>query len=221
MIAAATALVLLGGSILLFLNPVYVGFEQGRTGAAGLTGYTPAQVDAVTGSILADLVLWQGRFEATLNGKPVLKQPEIDHMLDVRGVFAGFFALAAAALVVLLVAFRRAPSGTEARAAAWRAVSSGARGLAIAIAVAGVVMLLAFDAAFEVFHRLFFSAGSYTFDPRTDKLVQLFPEAFWSETAMLVGVVALVAAVVTWWTAGRRAARVRAARTDVATVGAA
>ena len=221
MIAAATALVLLGGSILLFLNPIYVSFEQGRTGAAALTGYTPAQVDAVTGSILADLVLWQGGFAATLDGKPVLKQPEIDHMLDVRGAFAGFFALAAAALVVLVVAFRRARAGTEARAATWRAVSSGARGLAIAIAVAGVVTLLAFDAAFEVFHRLFFSAGSYTFDPRTDKLVQLFPEAFWSETAMLVGVVALVAAVATWWTAGTRAARVRAARTDAATVGAA
>lgn len=212
MIAAATALVLLGGSILLFLNPVYVRFEQGRTGAPSLTGYTPAQVDAVTGAILADLLLWRGGFETTLNGAPVLKPPEIDHMLDVRGVFAGFYALVGAALVVLVVAFRRARNDRAARAAAWHAVGGGARGLAIGIAVAGVVMVLAFDAAFEVFHRLFFSAGSYTFDPRTDKLVQLFPEAFWSETAMLVGVVALVVALATWWAAGRRASRRGATR---------
>ena len=206
MIAAATALVLLGGSILPFLNPVYVGFEQGRTGAAALTGYTPSQVDAVTGWMLADLVLWRGGFDVTLDGAPVLKQPEIDHMLDVRGVFAGFFALAAAAALILVVAFRRTPARTEARAAAWRAVSGGARGLAIGIAVVGVFLVLAFDAAFEVFHRLFFSAGSYTFDPRTDKLVQLFPEAFWSETATFVGVVVLVASVVTFLVARRRAA---------------
>jgi integral membrane protein (TIGR01906 family) len=85
-------------------------------------------------------------------------------------------------------------------------VASGAGGLAIAIAVIGVFTVFAFDAAFEVFHRLFFSAGSYTFDPRTDKLVQLFPEAFWSETATVVGVVIVVAAAVTWWSARRRAA---------------
>jgi integral membrane protein (TIGR01906 family) len=72
--------------------------------------------------------------------------------------------------------------------------------------VVGVFVDFAFDAAFEVFHRLFFPAGSYTFDPRTDKLVQLFPEAFWSETAIFVGVAILVAAIATWWFARRRAA---------------
>ena len=206
MIAAATALVLLGGSIVPFLNPIYVRFEQDRTGAAALTGFTATQLDDVTSAILGDLVLWRGAFGVTLDGVPVLKPPEIDHMLDVRGVFAGFFALVLAAVVVVVVAFRRARDA-EARAAAWRAVASGARGLAIGIAVVSAFMLLAFDAAFEVFHRLFFSAGSYTFDPRTDKLVQLFPEAFWSETAMVVGVVVLVAAVVTWWLARGGAGR--------------
>jgi integral membrane protein (TIGR01906 family) len=210
LIAGATALVLLGGAVLPFLNPLYVRFEQGRTGVAGLTGYTPAQLDTVTGALLGDLALWQGGFDEALNGTPVLKPAEIQHMLDVRGVFAGFFALVLAAVAVVLVAFRRAGAGTEARAGTWRAVSSGARGLAIGIAAAGVVMALAFDAAFEVFHRLFFSAGSYTFDPTTDKLVQLFPEAFWSETAMFVGLLAFVASVVTWWLARGRARRVAA-----------
>jgi integral membrane protein (TIGR01906 family) len=137
-----------------------------------------------------------------VDGAPVLKPPEIAHMLDVRSVFAGLFALVVAGVVVLVAAFLGiAP---EARSGLWRAVAGGARGLAIGIAVVGTFTVLAFDAAFEVFHRLFFSAGSYTFDPRTDKLVQLFPEAFWSETAVLVGVVALVASIVTWTVARRR-----------------
>jgi uncharacterized membrane protein len=37
-------------------------------------------------------------------------------------------------------------------------------------------------------HRVFFQAGSYTFDPRTDRLVQLFPDQFWFESAMALGV---------------------------------
>ena len=211
MIAAATALVLLGGPFLLFLNPIYVDIEQGRTGAAQLTGYTPAEVRTVSGRILADLVLWQGGFDERLNGAPVLNSAEIQHMRDVRGVFAGFFALVAAAVAVLVGAARRARAGAgtrgaDQRAGTWRAVASGARGLAVAIAVVGVFVVFAFDAAFEVFHRLFFPAGSYTFDPRTDKLVQLFPEAFWSETAVFAGVAIIAAAIATWWVARRRSA---------------
>jgi uncharacterized membrane protein len=73
------------------------------------------------------------------------------------------------------------------------------------VVVAGVAVLVAFDALFEVFHRLFFAGGSYTFDPGTERLVQLFPFAFWSETTMAVGVVILVLCAVAAALAGRRA----------------
>jgi uncharacterized membrane protein len=119
-------------------------------------------------------------------------------------VFLGFEILALAGVLILLLAFRRARP-PEARAATWRAVGNGARGLAIVLVVAGAFAVFAFDAAFEVFHRLFFSAGTYTFDPQTDRLVQLFPEQFWSETAMAVGVVSITVALLTAWQAGRRA----------------
>jgi len=205
MIAASTALVLLGASILPFANPVFVRFEQDRTGVGALTGYDAAELDRVTDSILGDLFLLQGNFTVgDPRLMPILSDREQAHMRDVRGVFQGFFALVVASAVVLAWAFRRARAG-GARAAAWRSVGSGARALAVVLVVAGAFAVFAFDAAFEVFHRLFFSAGSYTFDPRTDRLVQLFPEQFWSETAIAVGVVAIVVAVLTAWGAGRRA----------------
>ena len=202
-IAASTALVLLGASILPFLTPAYLHVEQQRAGAERFTGYDGVTLDGVTTAIVHDLLLG-GDFGAAVHGTPVLNEREQGHMRDVRGVFQGFFALAAAGLIVLAWAFRRAPT-SEAKAATWRAVGSGARGLAIELVVAGVLAVFAFDAAFEVFHRLFFSAGSYTFDPRTDRLVQLFPEQFWSETAIAVGIVAIVAALLTAWVAARRA----------------
>ncbi len=203
LIATATALVLLGASILPFLTPAYVRVEQDRAGVQ-IEGYVPGDLDRIASSLLGDLLLWQGDFGVTAVGSPVLNDRERGHMRDVRGVFAGFEILVLVSVVVLVAAFRPARD-PEARAATWRAVLSGARGLAIGLVVVGAFAVLAFDAAFEVFHRLFFSAGTYTFDPRTDHLVQLFPEQFWSDTTVAVGVIALGAAILTGWQARRRA----------------
>jgi integral membrane protein (TIGR01906 family) len=211
LIAASTAIVILGASILPFTTPAYVRLEQDRTGVGSLTGYSADELDRITNQILGDLFLWRGDFSVgDADLVPVLNEREQSHMRDVRGVFAGFELLFLASIVVLALAMRRrADSGS--RAAIWRAVGSGARGSVLAIAVAGVFAVFAFDAAFEVFHRLFFSAGSYTFDPRTDHLVQLFPEQFWSDTAIAVGVVAIVVSIITAMQAGRRAGASRPA----------
>lgn len=206
LVASATALAILGVAVAPFLAPAYIRFEQDRANVGALTGFGPAELDAIAGSLIGDLVLWTGDFDVTVDGAPVLNERERSHMRDVRGVFAGFFALVVVALVGLAIAARRA-TDAEARFALWRAVSGGARALAIGLAVAGAFAILAFEAAFEVFHRLFFSSGSYTFDPRTESLVQLFPQQFWSETAVVVGGVALVLALLTMWRARARTAR--------------
>ena len=202
--ALAAAVVVIAIAILPFLTPAWVSFEQGRTGAAALTGYTPAELNAATNSILHDLVIGPPEFAATVGGTPVLEERERAHMRDVRGVFAAFGLLAVVAavgLVVLAVGARR--MGHPERA--WAAISTGMRGLIVVILVAGVIAAVAFDAAFELFHQLFFPGGSYTFDPRTDHLVQLFPFDFWSETTVAVGVVIVVIAAVVGVVAGRRA----------------
>jgi uncharacterized membrane protein len=68
--------------------------------------------------------------------------------------------------------------------------------------------VLYFDAAFEAFHEAFFPPGSFLFDPRTDRLVQLFPDQFWSETTVAVGVTIIVLGLLLRIGAGRRAAAV-------------
>lgn len=203
-VAAATAVVIVTASLLPFLNPVWVGFEQRRAEALAWTGFSDAELTTVTNAILADLLLGPGAFDVALDGEPVLNDRERGHMRDVRTVFLGLWALTAVAAVILVVAWRRSIGRPHERSWFWRAVRRGASGLAIAVVGLGVVALLAFDVLFEVFHRLLFAGGGYTFDPATERLVQLFPFRFWQETAIVVGaVIVLVCGAVTL--AGRRA----------------
>lgn len=204
--AIATAVVITAIAIVPFLTPTWVSFEQARTGAEQLTGYTTAELRTATDAILADLVLGPPDFDVVVGGAPVLSPREQSHMRDVRGVFAGFalIALVAGAGLVIAIGLARRMGHPE---RAWSAVRNGARGLAIGVVIAGVVAFFAFDAAFEVFHRLFFAGGSYTFDPGTDRLVQLFPFAFWSETTMAVGAVIIAISIAVTVIVGRRTAR--------------
>ena len=57
LIAVATAVGILALVLPLFLNPVWVGFEQGRAEAAAWTGFSEADLRVATDAILADLVV--------------------------------------------------------------------------------------------------------------------------------------------------------------------
>ena len=53
----AAAIVVVAIAILPFLTPAWVAFEQGRTNAAGLTGYAEPDLRAATNAILQALVI--------------------------------------------------------------------------------------------------------------------------------------------------------------------
>jgi integral membrane protein (TIGR01906 family) len=201
-IALATALAIVALTLPLFLNPLWVSFEQGRAEATAWTGFSEPELRSATDAILADLVVGPPEFDVGVAGEPVLNERERSHMRDVRGVFTGFFAVALIALAGgVVIAARR--HGEE-RAASWRAVRAGSLGLVALLVVGGIVSLVAFGPLFEAFHSVFFAGGSYTFDPGTDRLVQLFPFRFWQETAIAVGIVCIGVALVVAAIASRR-----------------
>jgi integral membrane protein (TIGR01906 family) len=180
----ATVIVIVTLAILPFLTPQWVAFEQGRSNATGWTGYTTEELNAATGSVLSDLVFGPTDFDVRVRAEAVLDERERGHMRDVKTVFAALWALAAVSVVVLVAASRRTDRRTT-----WRAIRRGAIGLAIGVVALAGVAVVAFDALFETFHQVLFPAGSYDFDPATERLVQLFPFQFWQETAIVVGVV--------------------------------
>jgi len=193
LVTLATPCAVVGVAVPFFLNPIWVGFDQDRSNVVGLTGYTPAQVNEVTGSILSDLVFGPPEFAVTLNGTPVLDERERSHMADVRTV------LLELGLVALLAAVVLATTGLASRGGRWfwRSVRTGAVILAGGVVVVGLAFAVLFDQAFELFHELFFPPGTYLFDQRSERLVQLFPDQFWSETSVaLAGAVLIVAVVV-------------------------
>lgn len=196
LVAASTILVIVGVSVALFFNPVWFGFEQERTGAAAYTGFTPAQVREVTNGVLLDLVIGPPDFAQVVDDVPVFTARERSHLVDVRGVFIAFWGLS------LLAGLTLVNARLASRGAGWfrRSAGAGAILLGVAVVIGAVIVSVAFEQAFEVFHRLFFAGGTYTFDPATDRLVQLLPESLWVETSISVGAVILVfSSAVAWW----------------------
>lgn len=199
LVGVASAILIVVVAVVPFLSPPWIAFEQGRAEATAWTGFTTEELNAATGAILADLMLGPPEFDVEVRGEPVLTERERGHMRNVRDVFSLLWIAAGAAIVVLVVTFARADRGVV-----WRAVQRGAIGLGAAVVGLGVFALVAFELLFEIFHRVFFAAGTYTFDPRTERLVQLFPFRFWQETATAVGVVIVVLSAIVAILAGRR-----------------
>jgi len=190
-IALSTVIVIIGATIALFFNPIWVGFAQDRAGVDEITGYTPAQVRAVTGTILSDVILGPPQFTVEVDGQPVLTDTERGHMVDVFEVVRRALAVLAIAVAALTVVF----ATNRGRAWLWRAVAAGSGALVAIGGVIGVAVLFFFDAAFLLFHRVFFAQGNFTFDPRTQRLVQLLPDQFWAESVTAVALTGLGLAI--------------------------
>jgi integral membrane protein (TIGR01906 family) len=201
--SVATVIAIVGLTVALFFNPLWITFAQERAGVPAITGYSPEQVRNATGSLLLDVILGPPAFAVEVDGQAVLDAAERSHMVDVFNVmriFEGVVALAVLALVLIVRTNRG--SGW-----AWRAIARGAAALVLAGVVIGVAVLFFFDAAFLLFHLVFFPQGNFLFDPGTQRLTQLFPDQLFTETSIALAVVGLVIALAVTLAARRRATR--------------
>ena len=111
------------------------------------------------------------------------------HFADVRRLFLLDLRVLAVCVTVLLVlyALRRKKGLTLSPLAGHSPGFWAGCGLGGALAIAGVLAALDFDRAFTVFHIIFFPGkDNWLFDPATDPVILILPEAFFRSCAILI-----------------------------------
>ena len=104
------------------------------------------------------------------------------HMADVRGVFIAAQAAAGVAALVLVVL----ALGASRRGALARLVRAAALVVLVVVAAIGALAALAFDAAFLLFHQIFFPQGNFLFEPGSN-LLALYPQDYFYGVSLRIG----------------------------------
>jgi integral membrane protein (TIGR01906 family) len=119
---------------------------------------------------------------------------ETAHLRDVKNLFQGSFRVQEGAVMFVLAyvvaVFIWAREGSL-RTLARQLLLSGALSLLV-IGGVGAVAVTGFDTAFERFHVIAFDNDLWKLDPATDHLIQMFPEDFWRQVSVWLGIATLV-----------------------------
>ena len=204
LVPVATMLTIGAVALLLLFTPFWLHPALDAADSAAWLGMTQQQVHEFSDRTVQDLVFASGDFDFVAgDGTPFFDASERAHMRDVRVVLYGFLGLSTVAATLLgVVTYRR-----RADAAILKGISRGGAWLVIGTLVVGVFAAVAFDQAFELFHEIFFPGGNFSFDPTTERLVQLYPFAFWQYTSAALGLLLVACGAVTWFVGRRLAAR--------------
>ncbi len=215
--ASAAALFLLALPVFLITTNVrFAGTETllwewgfARHDAVEATGIDRPQLDRAADEIveyfgndepfLRSRVVVDGRIE------PLFNPRETAHMADVKDLFGLVFFLHGLSLAFVLTyvvgVFVWAGEGS-ARMLARQVLASVVVLAGIAV-VAAATFAAGFDSVFEQFHLVSFSNDFWKLDPGSDHLIQMFPEAFFFDMAVLVAALTLAEAGAlaagSWW----------------------
>jgi len=66
------------------------------------------------------------------------------------------------------------------------------------VALIGGLAVVAWQVWFVAFHRVFFAAGTWTFE-YTDTLIRHFPERFWFDAALTLAAISLAGGLLAAW----------------------
>ena len=179
-----------------------------RHDAAQNTGIALNELDYAVGAIVryfeddADtlrILVFTGGQETAL-----FSEEETLHMEDVKGLMRTIFRANEVALgfVLAYVAATVLWAGERSgRTLAKETLAAVGAGALVGVAV-GIVALVGFDGAWNQLHEILFTNDLWLLDPRTDRLIQMFPETFWAEATFIVVGMALAEAVVLVGAAG-------------------
>jgi integral membrane protein (TIGR01906 family) len=196
LVAALVPVVLVANGVHVIAHDWFVRFEYGRVGfPADPYGFSASERTelALTGLHSVQPTNGEGidllRRARLPNGERAFDQRELSHMLDVRHLLVGLYALHLIALAAVAVLALRARA-IAARGLRWGAVATLALGAAT-VATA----LFDFDAYLTGFHGIFFEGDTWRF-AEEDTLRRLYPDRFWEDTATLLTIGAVAQALI-------------------------
>lgn len=166
-------------------------FAKYRVGE--VTGLSDDELTRVADAFIGYFQARPGRLDPQVQTRqgplPLFNAREVEHMVDVQGLMqrvfqATWWALAAltlSALVIVAVDF------SSSIRALLRAIAIGGVATAVIVSLFGLGSLLDFSRLFLMFHFMSFSNDLWLLDPRTDRLIQLFPTGFFYDAALQIG----------------------------------
>jgi integral membrane protein (TIGR01906 family) len=170
--------VAIGATTAIFLTPPVVHLLLSVSDAHTVLGVEPRVAQTLSDALVGDL-LTDGAFDVPLGDAPLLSAGERSHLVDVGNLLRLVLVAGLGGLILLTLA--------RARRRTWLrvAIRDGTALIVGGALLAAAAFTLAFDATFAFFHGLFFAAGTWTFNPATDRLIQLYPQEFWTLAALL------------------------------------
>ncbi len=156
-----------------------------------------------------DAELLDLRVEVAGVTRSIYNDREVAHMQDVKGLVQGVYRvqelIAAYILVFIAVGFWSA--GRRFLFTLGRYAGIGGASTVALMLVVGLGSLVEFDRLFLAFHIVSFSNDLWQLDPSRDYLIAMFPEGFFFDATMLVGLSTVAEAVLMtlvplyffWW----------------------
>jgi len=184
-----------------YLRPDFPVDTYGFTTEDRLT-YSPYAVDYLFNSedinFLGDLRLpldkcWQPSPDAT--DCPMYQDEALNHMVDVKVVTQMTFTIAGLLSLITLGILGIGYRYQHYRLPIQRGLTYGSVLTISLIITIATLALTAWDFFFDTFHEIFFEAGTWRF-AFSDTLIRLYPEQFWFDASITVGILATIGAVI-------------------------
>ena len=115
-------------------------------------------------------------------------------MKDVKSLINGVYALATITLtlMVIVIIWGIVLKPHQFISTLVELLSSSAKYILITAIILSVLSLLAFQQLFLIFHQISFANDLWILDPATDYLIMMFPQNFFLEATLLIGLLILI-----------------------------
>lgn len=124
---------------------------------------------------------------------PSLRASEsgLSHFAECKTLFNIIFIVGIASLLIVIISFI-----IKRKLGEYKYLRTAAIITVVLPLIVGIASAISFDALFLLFHRLVFNNDDWLFDPVTDPIINLLPETFFMECALLIVFVMLIGALI-------------------------